>query len=53
MNYVDVKATIENEVFHTENLKEMDQELNYVKHEVKSLTIHLADQKLITGKEKR
>ena len=56
MNYADVKARIENELFDTAKFEKLEgnavQQSNYVKHEVKLLTIHLADQKLITEKDK-
>ena len=56
MNYADVKAAIENELFDTNKFEKLDrnaeQQLNHVKHEVKSLTVHLAAQKLISENDK-
>ena len=56
LNKADVKAAIENELFDTNKFEKLernaDQQLNHVKHEVRRLTIHLADQKLITENDK-
>ena len=56
MNFTDVKTAIENELFDQNKFEKLDrtaeQQLNHVKHEVKSLTIDLADRKLITEDEK-
>ena len=56
MNFTDVKTAIENELFDPNKFEKLDrnseQQLNHVKHEVKSLVIDLADRKLITENDK-
>ena len=56
MNLTDVKAAIENELFDNSKFEKLDrnaqQQLNHVKHEVKHLTMQLADRKLITENDK-
>ena len=56
MNCADVKAAIENELFDVTKFEKLErnaeQQLNHVKHEVKSLAIQLSDRKLITEHDK-
>ncbi len=56
MNFADVKAAIENELFDTTKFVKLnrntEQQLDHVKNEVKSLTIELAQRKLISESDK-
>ena len=56
INFTDVKTAIENELFDANKFEKLDrnseQQLNHVKHEVKSLVIDLAGRKLITENDK-
>ena len=56
MDYTDVKAAIENELFNEDKFLKLernaDDQLNFVREEVRSLTIHLEQRKLITGSDK-
>ena len=56
MNFTDVKAAIENELFNTNKFtkleRNMEEQLDYVKEEVKSLTIHLQQRELISENDK-
>ncbi len=56
MNFADVKAAVENELFDTNKFEKLnrnaEQQLYYVKNEVKSLTIQLEQRKLISDKDK-
>ena len=56
MNYADVQTAIENELFDTNKFEKLnrnaEQQLNHVKHEVKSLTIQLAERNLISEQDK-
>ncbi len=56
MNFADVKAAIENKLFNdnkfTKLERNMEDQLNYVKQEVKALTIHLEQRKLISEYDK-
>lgn len=56
MNFADVKAAIENELFDTTKFVKLnrntEQQLDHVKNEVKSLTIQLAQRKLISESDK-
>ena len=56
LNFADVKAAIENELFDTNKFEKIgrdaEQQLNHVKHEVRTRTIHLTHRKLITEHDK-
>ena len=56
MNYADVKAALENELFNPNKFtvvgRSSDDQMCYVKEEVKSLTIHLEQRKLISTHDK-
>ena len=56
MNYTDVKSSIENELFDERKFQKLEksteEQLSYVKDEVKSLVIHLAEKKMITENDK-
>jgi hypothetical protein len=56
MNFADVKAAIENELFNKNKFMELEttanEQLDYVKQEVKSMSIHLEEKGLITSRDK-
>ena len=56
MNLADVKSAIESELFDTNKFEKLernaDQQLSHVKNEVKALSIHLEQRKLITVTDK-
>ena len=56
MNFADVKAATENELFNENKFsligRSSDDQLSHVKHEVKSLTLHLEQRKLISSNDK-
>ena len=56
MNFADVKAATENELFNENKFsligRSSDDQLSHVKQEVKSLTLHLEQRKLISTKDK-
>ena len=56
MNRTDVQTTIEKELFNDNKFNKLDKnaedQLAYVKNEVKSLTINLAKKKLLTSNDK-
>ena len=56
MNFADVKAAIENELFNINKFSLLERsagdQLSHVKEEVKSLTMHLEQRKLISARDK-
>ena len=54
LNYCDVRTSIENELFNEDKFVKLDrnadEQLSYVKNELKSLVIHCEEKKLITDK---
>ena len=56
MNFADVKAAIENELFNTEKFSKLERnaesQLEYVRNEVRSLAMSLEQRKLISASDK-
>ena len=56
MNFADVKAAIENELFNTEKFSKLErnaeEQLEYVRNEVRSLAMSLEERKLISASDK-
>ena len=56
MNFADIKAAIENELFNTEKFSKLERnaeaQLEYVRNEVRSLAMTLEQRKLISASDK-